>query len=295
MDIKNIIGRYYFKGGFMQKKILVTGAGGYIGRHIVETLLNKDAKVIATDIRLDEVDDRATKINKNIFEGSESIFEELGSPDVCLHMAWRDGFVHNSESHIADLYSHYEFIKNMMKGGLKQIAVMGSMHEVGYHEGAIDENTPTNPLSCYGIAKNTLRQLTFLLGKNENVIVQWIRGFYIYGDDLKNNSIFKKIVQAEQEGKTEFPFTSGKNLYDFLSINEMSEQIAAIVMQDKINGIINSCTGEPVSLAEKVESFIKENNFKIKLKYGAFPDRPYDSPGIWGDATKIKEIMKAYE
>ena len=157
-----------------------------------------------------------------------------------------------------------------MKGGLKQIAVMGSMHEVGYHEGAIDENTPTNPLSYYGIAKNALRDLTFVLGKNEETIVQWIRGYYIYGDDLKNNSIFTKIVQAEKEGKTEFPFTSGKNKYDFLSIEEMADQIAAIVMQDKINGIINSCTGEPVSLADKVESFIKENNFKIKLKYGAF-------------------------
>ena len=274
-------------------KILVTGAGGYIGQHVVKALLDKGAAVIATDIRLDDVDDRATKIQKNIFEENENIFTEMGSPDVCLHMAWRDGFIHNSEKHIEDLDSHYKFISNMMKGGLKQIAVMGSMHEVGYYEGAIDENTPTNPLSLYGIAKNTLRQLTFLLGKNENVIVQWIRGFYIFGDDLKNNSIFKKIVEAEQEGKTEFPFTSGKNKYDFLSIYDMADQIAEIVLQDKINGIINSCTGQPMTLAEKVESFIKENNFKIKLKYGAYPDRPYDSPGIWGDATKINEIMKA--
>ena len=277
----------------MCKKILVTGAGGYIGQHVVKALLDKGAAVIATDIRLDDVDDRATKIQKNIFEENENIFTEMGSPDVCLHMAWRDGFIHNSEKHIEDLDSHYKFISNMMKGGLKQIAVMGSMHEVGYYEGAIDENTPTNPLSLYGIAKNTLRQLTFLLGKNENVIVQWIRGFYIFGDDLKNNSIFKKIVEAEQEGKTEFPFTSGKNKYDFLSIYDMADQIAEIVLQDKINGIINSCTGQPMTLAEKVESFIKENNFKIKLKYGAYPDRPYGSPGIWGDATKINEIMKA--
>lgn len=277
----------------MCKKILVTGAGGYIGQHVVKALLDKGADVIATDIRLDDVDDRATKVQKNIFEENENIFTEMGSPDVCLHMAWRDGFIHNSEKHIEDLDSHYKFISNMMKAGLKQMAVMGSMHEVGYYEGAIDENTPTNPLSLYGIAKNTLRQLTFLLGKNENVIVQWIRGFYIFGDDLKNNSIFKKIVEAEQEGKTEFPFTSGKNKYDFLSIYDMADQIAEIVLQDKINGIINSCTGQPMTLAEKVESFIKENNFKIKLKYGAYPDRPYDSPGIWGDATKINEIMKA--
>ena len=101
----------------MCKKILVTGAGGYIGQHVVKALLDKGAAVIATDIRLDDVDDRATKIQKNIFEENENIFTEMGSPDVCLHMAWRAGFIHNSEKHIEDLDSHYKFISNMEKGG----------------------------------------------------------------------------------------------------------------------------------------------------------------------------------
>jgi hypothetical protein len=44
-------------------------------------------------------------------------------------------------------------------------------------------------------------------------------------------------------------------------------------------------------LSDRVERFIKENNYNIKLEYGAFPDRPYDSPAVWGDATKINKIM----
>ena len=44
-------------------------------------------------------------------------------------------------------------------------------------------------------------------------------------------------------------------------------------------------------MANKVEEFIFEHGFKIKPEYGAFPDRPYDSPGVWGDAQKINEIM----
>ena len=183
----------------------------------------------------------------------------------------------------------------MLQGGLRHIAVMGSMHEVGYYEGAIDENTPTNPLSLYGIAKNSLRELTNILGQQYGAVVQWIRGYYIYGDDLKNHSIFTKLVEAENAGQEEFPFTSGKNLYDFMSVEELANQIAAVVVQNEVNGVINCCSGQPISLAEKVESFIKDNNFKIKLKYGAFPDRPYDSKAVWGSTSKIERIMDRYD
>lgn len=62
-------------------------------------------------------------------------------------------------------------------------------------------------------------------------------------------------------------------------------------MQNQVNGIINCCTGKPISLAEKVEEFIKEHNLDIKLDYGAFPDRPYDSPCTYGDPEKINKIM----
>ena len=99
-------------------------------------------------------------------------------------------------------------------------------------------------------------------------------------------------MQANLDGKKEFPFTSGKNLYDFVHIDDLANMICKASTQSDYNGIINVCTGEPLSLAEKIESYIKEHNLDIKLKYGAFPDRPYDSPGVWGDATIINKIME---
>lgn len=73
-------------------KVLVTGANGYIGRHVIKALLDKGAEVIACDIVINDVDERAERKTLNLFELPEgNAYEQLGSPDVCLHMAWRNG------------------------------------------------------------------------------------------------------------------------------------------------------------------------------------------------------------
>ena len=258
---------------------------------MVRALLARGLDVSVVDLRLDEVDPRARRVDVDLFNAGEDIYDQLGRPDAVIHLAWRDGFVHNSPAHIDDLPKHYHLIENLLKGGLKQIAVMGSMHEVVYWEGAIDENSPCNPASLYGISKNALRQITTLLTTKHGATMQWLRGYYIVGDDAHGSSIFSKLLAAAQEGKKTFPFTTGKNLYDFISIQGLAYQIAAAVSQDEVNGIINICSGEPMSLADRVEAYIRENNLDITLEYGAFPDRPYDSPGVWGDATKIRQIL----
>lgn len=271
-------------------KVLVTGANGYMGTGIVKQLLDDGIEVIATDFKLDKVDNRAVKIEEDIFQ-DDNPFDNLGKPDVLLHLAWRDGFKHNSINHINDFPHHYAFIKKFIDSKIKKICCMGSMHEIGFYEGSINENTPTNPQSLYGISKNALRQAIEVDTKENDILFQWIRGFYIVGNAKSGCSIFSKLAQAASEGKEYFPFTLGENQYDFLDYNDFCYQVAKVTEQDEINGIINCCSGKPVTLANRVERFIKENGYNIKLKYGAFPDRPYDSKAVWGDDQKIRKIM----
>lgn len=273
-------------------EILVTGANGYIGRHVVKVLLDKDVQVIACDLHVEGIDERAVSVPFNIFDLPDcNLFEKLGSPDVCLHMAWRNGFVHNSPTQLGDLSAHYNFLSKLIDDGLKHLAVMGTMHEVGYWEGAIDENTPCNPTSMYGIAKDALRRSMILYAKQHDCLLQWLRCYYILGDDKRSKSIFGKILLAAERGDSTFPFTTGKNKYDFIEVDELAKLISAAIMQDKVTGIINCCKGNPISLADRVEQFIRDHNLDIKLDYGKYPDRPYDSPCEYGNPDKINEIL----
>lgn len=270
-------------------KVLVTGANGYLGSGVVRRLLDDGIDVIATDFSGDNIDDRANMVIGDLF-GSDDPYLYFGKPDVLLHMAWRNGFVHNDISHLTDFEKHALFIKKMCESPIKQIAVMGTMHEIGFFEGSIKEDTATHPESLYGISKDALRNVTSLFCEQNNVIFQWLRGFYIVGNTEHGSSVFSKITSAEKKGNTFFPFTMGQNQWDFIDYNEFCAQTAMVVEQSEVNGIINICSGYPQKLADRVEQFLKDNNYSIKLEYGKFPDRPYDSKAVWGDDTKINLI-----
>lgn len=272
-------------------RILVTGANGYIGAKATKALLDAGHDVIAVDVSAGHIDPRAEFFLADIFS-EEHPYQRFGLPDVCLHLAWKDGFFHNSDAHIEQLSAHYAFLRRLLDGGAKHIAVMGTMHEIGYHEGRVDENTPTAPVTKYGIAKNALRGALGVLCRERGAVLQWLRAYYIYGDDSFGNSVFCKLKQAEAEGKEEFPFTSGKNQFDFIHIDELCRQIAAAVTQKEVAGIIELCSGKPRALGEQLEEYIRNNHLKIRLAYGKFPERQAESPCIYGDDTKIREILR---
>ena len=177
-----------------QKKVLVTGACGYIGQHVVKELLKQGCQVIASDIKNIDLPAEVTFNDYPIFDGSPDIYEKLGSPDVLIHLAWRQGFVHNAPAHMEDLSAHTVFLNHMMDAGIWSVSVMGSMHEVGYWEGAVKADTPCSPMSQYGVAKNALRQSMMLYSQNKQTSFHWLRAFYIYGDDKRGSSIFAKLL-----------------------------------------------------------------------------------------------------
>lgn len=278
----------------MRDAVLITGAGGYVGRHVVRAIADLGYRAIAIvrEAREGDMDPRAHIVEASVLDQDLDLGRIVPLDDIAalVHLAWQDGFVHDASSHMANLSAHYRFLTGAANTGIPRIAALGTMHEVGYWEGAITAATPTNPITLYGIAKDALRRSTMhAIGTHAEYV--WLRAYYILGDDRRNRSIFSKLLEAADRGDRSFPFTTGTTLYDFIDVAELGRQIAVASTTPGVTGIVNTCTGAPESLASRVERFIAENALGLELQYGAFPDRAYDSPGIWGDAEEILALM----
>ena len=108
--------------------VVVTGAGGYVGRHVVSALADRGHSVIAV-VRPDSrraIDPRARVIEADVLSDHVDALTLFGViPDVLVHLAWSDGFRHNSRAHMEHFSGHFRFLTSMADQGVRQIAALG--------------------------------------------------------------------------------------------------------------------------------------------------------------------------
>jgi len=277
-------------------KVLVTGATGFVGRHVINELLKFDYEVIAA-ARKDDLGSNNDKVIYTFLDidnvdKNQNYFSWLGSPDLLIHLAWQGLPNYKSLFHFEDnLPSHYSFLKNMVMNGLKKLVVTGTCFEYGMKEGCLSEDMITDPQNPYALAKDTLRKFLFELQKKNEFSCKWLRLFYMYGEGQNPNSLLSQLQMALANGDKEFNMSGGEQERDYLPVEKVAKYIVAIALQNEIDGIINCCSGKPMKIKELVTNYLKENSADIKLNLGCYAYTDYEPMSFWGDDTKLKQIL----
>jgi dTDP-6-deoxy-L-talose 4-dehydrogenase (NAD+) len=180
----------------------------------------------------------------------------------------------------------------MVESGCKKVVVIGTCFEYGMQSGALKEDLETKPDNPYALAKDTLRKYLEQLQKQVDFNLKWIRLFYMYGIGQNPNSIISQLETALEKGEEVFNMSGGDQLRDYLPVEQVAEYIVKISFQDKINGIINCCSGEPISIKELVENYLKEKNKSIGLNLGYYPYPDYEPMAFWGDDEQLRLAIK---
>lgn len=280
-------------------KILITGSTGFIGNYVIKELLKqKKYDILATSIEpvetLNHLEwiDRVKYIKCDLNQQIENYFTYFDKPDLLIHLAW-EGLPNYSELYHFErnLFNNYFFIKNMVLNGLKDFSIIGTCLEYGLKEGCLSETMQTNPVTPYGLAKDTLRKFIEELNLKFDFKFRWIRLFYMYGKGQNPNSLLSQLDRALDRNETIFNMSGGEQLRDYLPVENVAQYIVKISLQNKYNGIINCCSGKPISIRNIVENYLKEKKKTMTLILGYYNYPKYEPMAFWGNDSKLKLIL----
>jgi dTDP-6-deoxy-L-talose 4-dehydrogenase (NAD+) len=276
--------------------VLVTGATGFVGRHLVSALLTKGFKVRAVSRSLEAA--RAMPW----FADVEFVAADLHAPDLDVeslasgvdaiaHLAWAGLPNYQALFHFErNLPLDYGFLKRVIAAGVSQVLVTGTCFEYGLQSGPLDESAAARPYTSYGLAKHTLRLFLEALQREHTFTLQWARLFYLHGEGQNPNSLLASLDRAIDAGDTQFNMSTGDQLRDYLEIGQAASQLAALIARRDVDGVINCCSGQPVSVRALVEQRVRQRQSSIVLNLGHYGYSAHEPMAFWGDAQRISQL-----
>jgi nucleoside-diphosphate-sugar epimerase len=278
-------------------KVAVTGASGFIGRHVLAELIERKAEIVAVTrdaAHLADFGDQLTIVPMDLSLAKEDCFELLGRPDELIHLAWEGLPNYNSLHHFeSELPRQYRFLKAMAEAGLGLMLVTGTCFEYGMQSGPLCEDLPTMRNNPYAHAKDALRRQLEFLQDSHKFDLTWARLFYMYGDGQSPTALYPQLKQAVKRGDRVFNMSGGEQLRDYLPVREVARYIVALALDRCNAGVVNVCSGQPVSIRKLVEGWLKENGWEIELNLGYYPYPDYEPMAFWGDRRRLDSLRRS--
>lgn len=277
-------------------KVAVTGAGGFVGRHVLTALARRsDARVTAVHRSPDraQASAGARTVVLDIGAPPGDVYDALGRPDVLVHLAWGGLPNYQSLHHFeSELPRQYAFLRAMVDGGLRSMLVTGTCYEYGMRCGEVDETLSPCPANPYAHAKAALQQQLEYLRLKQPFDLTWARLFYMYGEGQAPTSLYAQLMRAIAQGDPSFPMSGGEQLRDFLPVTDVASLIVQLALDRPGAGTVNVCSGRPVSVRALVERLVQEQGATLPLELGRYPYPSHEPMAFWGSTARLHSLLR---
>jgi nucleoside-diphosphate-sugar epimerase len=272
--------------------VLLTGATGFVGRQVVESLARQRVEMRLVLRRpiphwLDQIPGIEIKniiISSDIFAEDISWWENsLKGVDTVIHIAWfaEPGKYLQSEINLDCLAGTLRLAQGCVKAKVRRFVGIGTCFEYDLTgNNPIPTSTNLRPLSIYAASKASTYLTLSQIFSSRQIEFVWCRLFYLYGDGERAGRLASYLHEKLKLG--EFAeLTSGSQVRDFLDVKEAGRMIAEIA-RSPFQGVKNICSGIPVTVKQLAERIADQYGRRDLLKLGAKADNLFDPPFVVG-------------
>jgi nucleoside-diphosphate-sugar epimerase len=279
----------------MNKTVLVTGAGGFIGRHTISRLIDRGFVVhglTRSSNQLIKLPNcywhQVDLLNAN---NTTAIIKTI-KPSHLLHLAWYtlQGKYWSSVENLRWVQASLELVRNFHEAGGQRLVMAGSCAEYNWQHGYCSEMiTPRQPNSLYGICKNSLQEMLQSYGTVSGLSIAWGRIFLLYGSHEFPGRLVPSIIKSLLQGQ-EANCSHGRQIRDFMYVEDVAAAFVAL-LDSKVSGAVNISTGVPITIkdiATQIAAIIGKSEL---LKLGAIAAAANDVPLLVGNADRLNDEL----
>ena len=276
----------------MSKRVLLTGASGFIGRHCLAPLRAAGYEVHAVSSQERSTEYLGVKWHRaDLLDKAQTdqLVSEI-KPTHLLHFAWYaiPGKYPTSSENLRWCQSTLELLRSFADHGGKRAVFAGTCFEYDFRYGFCNEElTPSSPSTFYGVCKNGTREIVAGFSRQFGISSAWGRIFYLYGPHEPEGRLVPAVILSLLRGQNA-RCSHGRQVRDFLHVKDTATAFVSL-LQSEVEGTVNIASGEPITIRSLAEHIADLLNSRARIEFGAIPTAPNDPPILVADTRRLRE------
>lgn len=279
-------------------RVLLTGATGFIGSHIADSILSSGHEVIIMKRQKSSLQNCQSFIHRVpiIDIDTSNWISDICKmkPEVIVHTAWngvasetRDDW----ESQLSNIQLTNELLYIAEYCNVNKFIAIGSQAEYGDYSGVVSEESPINPVTKYAYLKVAILAQIRSFCELRKIDWYWLRVFSVFGERESSNWLIPSVISRMLNGGKEMNFTPCEQKYAYLYVKDLAEAVLKVCVSNGCSGIYNVSSSHPIELRQLLSAIREKINPDFKLNFAVLPYREKQAMHMEGDSAKyIKQF-----